>query len=69
MPPKQWHSPSGTLKSECPKCHDLGYVLEDCEVCGGTNECGMATAVQWILNHGDTDPPAAPGDDFKETKP
>lgn len=68
MPPKQWHSPSGTLKSECPKCHDKGEVDPNCDVCEGTNECGMATAVQYILNHGDTDPPAAPEDMKKDTR-
>lgn len=69
MPPKQWHTKSGTLKSECPKCHDAGAIDPACTVCEGTNEVGLATAVAYILEHSDTDPPAAPGDDFKETKP
>ncbi len=48
---------SGTLKSECPKCHDAGAVDPACDVCDGTGHCGLAHAVEWMLGHGKTDPP------------
>jgi DnaJ-class molecular chaperone len=37
--------------SECPRCHDLGRVEPDCELCEGKGEVGLSLAVAWILAH------------------
>jgi len=59
--PKRWTSPSGTVKSDCPKCVEAGILDPKCELCDGTGACGLAHAVAWILAHGKTDPPASGG--------
>lgn len=66
--PREWHTKSGTIKTECPKCNDAGAVDPLCDVCKGTNELGMGESIKWILaNPRDTDP-APPTDPAEDTK-
>jgi len=55
-------TPSAMLRlglSFCPKCTPGGIVdyRVDCDLCGNARRVPVDVAIQWGLDHGDTQPP------------